>query len=315
MEMDEPVVRINNLTRKFGEFTAVDHISMEIAQGEVFGFLGPNGSGKTTTIRMLCGILNPTSGEGMVSGYDIISQSELIKHNLGYMSQKFSLYNDLTVWENLEFYAGVFNIEPAERNSIIKETVGMAGLNGREKQLVANISSAVKQRLALGSAILHRPKILFLDEPTGGVDPVSRRNFWEVIYGLADRGITVMVTTHYMDEAELCTRLAFIYEGRLIAQGTPSGLRENCFSNKILSLECENPDTAFSLLEEQEAVQDIYFFSGNLNVIVEEIRPGISLIERILKEHDIAVKNLKPVPPGLEDVFISLVEENIQENV
>ena len=313
--MAEPIVSINNLTRKFGAFTAVDHISMEIDKGEVFGFLGPNGSGKTTTIRMLCGILNPSSGEGRVSGYDIITQSELIKFNLGYMSQKFSLYNDLTVLENLEFYAGVFTIEPSARESVIKETIVMAGLQGREKQLVANISSAVKQRLALGSAILHRPKILFLDEPTGGVDPVSRRNFWEVIYGLADRGITIMVTTHYMDEAELCTRLAFIYEGRLIAQGAPSELRNNYFSKKILSLDCENPDNVYSLLEEQDEVCDIYFFSGNLHVIVDEIGTGTSRIEKILKESGTAIHSLEPISPSLEDVFISLVEENVKSSI
>jgi ABC-2 type transport system ATP-binding protein len=203
-------IAVRELTRTFGSFTAVDHVSFEVAPGEIFGYLGPNGSGKSTTIRMLCGLLEPTSGGAEVLGYDIVRQSEQIKARIGYMSQRFSLYNDLTVQENMEFYAGIYQISSEERRRRIPELVAMANLTGREHEQVANLSGGWKQRLALGSAIIHRPRMLFLDEPTGGVDPVSRRDFWDLIYRMADEGVTIFVTTHYMDEAERCQRIGFM---------------------------------------------------------------------------------------------------------
>ncbi len=311
--MNDTIISINGLTKRFGSFLAVDNVSMEIHKGEVFGFLGPNGSGKTTTIRMLCGILNPTSGEGRVIGYDILTQTEKIKSRLGYMSQKFSLYNDLTVLENLEFYAGVYDIEVGRRDRRIRETIGMAGLEGREHNLVADLSSAVKQRLALGTAILNRPDIVFLDEPTGGVDPISRRNFWEVIYRIADEGTTVMVTTHYMDEAELCGRLAFIYEGKLIAEGPPEALKKERFFWKILRLDCDDNDRIYSILRKRNDVHDIYYYSGYLHVLFEDQETGKRIIERTSAECGESLRFLEPIEPSLEDVFISLVERTERE--
>ena len=311
--MNNKIVSIQGLTKRFGDFIAVDNVTMDIRKGEVFGFLGPNGSGKTTTIRMLCGILNPTSGEGEVCGNNILTETEKIKFNLGYMSQKFSLYNDLTVRENLEFYAGVYSIPLQSREGRIAETIAMAGLEGRERSLVSGISSAVKQRLALGTAILNDPAIVFLDEPTGGVDPISRRNFWEVIYRIADRGTTVMVTTHYMDEAELCSRLAFIYEGRLIAQGTPGSMKNELFAWNILRLDCGELDRAYSSLRNITEIHDVYYYSGYLHVLTGDVRKGTELVRRVVREQKDTLKYLEPIEPSLEDVFISLVERSERE--
>src|SRR5215208_3705980 len=216
-ERGEPIIEVRGLTRQFGDHVAVDDVTFSVDEGEVFGFLGPNGSGKSTTIRMLCGILTPSAGEGRVLGYDIATEGERIKQSIGYMSQRFALYEDLSVRENLEFYAGVYEVTARERRARIEELIEMAGLTGRERQLSGQLSGGWKQRLALGCAIAHRPRLLFLDEPTAGVDPAARRRFWELIYDLAGGGMTVMVTTHYMDEAERCERLAFLSRGRLIA--------------------------------------------------------------------------------------------------
>jgi len=220
-------VTLRNLERRFGDFIAVNRVTMKVRQGEIFGFLGPNGAGKSTTIRMLCGILPPTAGSGTVAGFDIVRDAEAIKQHIGYMSQKFSLYEDLTVEENIDFYSGIYRI-PVEKKIARKEwVIAMAGLTRHRRVLTGTLSGGWKQRLALGCAILHEPPIVFLDEPTSGVDPVSRRAFWELIYHLADNGTTVFVTTHYMDEAEYCDRLALIYRGELIALGTPRELKES----------------------------------------------------------------------------------------
>lgn len=216
---------VNSLTKKFGTFTAVDNVSFEVEKGEIFGFLGPNGAGKSTTIRMLCGILDPTQGSGKVSGFDIVKESEKIKAIIGYMSQKFSLYEDLTVIENLDFYAGIYQVPKRTREERKKIMIEMAGLTGREKEITSNLSGGIKQRLALGCATVHNPKILFLDEPTSGVDPISRRNFWKLIYNLSDQGTTVLVTTHYMDEAEHCNTCGLISDGRMVEKGSPSDLK------------------------------------------------------------------------------------------
>lgn len=217
-------IEVENLTKKFGNYTAVDNISFKIPKGSIFGFLGPNGSGKSTTIRMLCGVLSPTSGKGFVLGRDIVKDTENVRQNLGYMSQKFSLYEDLTVEENLDFYAGVYGLDKKTSNDRKIELIQMANLVGKEKSLAGTLSGGWKQRLALGCALIHKPKMLVLDEPTAGVDPVSRRVFWEIIHALAKQGITILVTTHYMDEAESCDIIGFIFNGKLITMATPQEL-------------------------------------------------------------------------------------------
>jgi len=214
-------IEIENLTKKFGDLTAVDQISFKIPHGRIFGFLGPNGSGKSTTIRMLCGVLTPTSGKGSVFGLDIVKNAEDVKQNLGYMSQRFSLYEDLTVEENLDFYAGIYGLPADVRDARKKELIAMANLTGKEKTLAGNLSGGWKQRLALGCALIHKPKLLVLDEPTAGVDPVSRRVFWKIIHTLSRQGMTILVTTHYMDEAESCDYVGFIFNGKLIKEFTP----------------------------------------------------------------------------------------------
>ena len=219
-------VKVDNLTKKFGKFVAVDQLSFEVKRGEIFGFLGPNGAGKSTTIRMLCGILAPTSGRALVAGYDVASQPDQVKQNIGYMSQKFSLYEDLTVVENIDFYAGIYQVAPSELGKVRARIVALANLEGKEKLLTKGLPKGWMQRLALGCAIVHQPPILFLDEPTSGVDPISRRQFWDLIRDLSNQGTTVFVTTHFMDEAENCNHIAFIAGGRLASLGTPTELKQ-----------------------------------------------------------------------------------------
>jgi ABC-2 type transport system ATP-binding protein len=219
-------VEVENLTRRFGTFTAVDGVSFNVRPGEIFGFLGANGAGKTTTIRMLCGLLLPTSGRGTVGGFDIVTESESIKAHIGYMSQKFSLYEDLTVAENLQFYGGIYGLSGRRFREALRRTAAFTGLNGLADRMTRDIPLGWKQRLALTLSLLHEPRVLFLDEPTAGVDPVSRRDFWRLIYGLADRGTTVFVTTHYMDEAEYCSRLSIMHDGRIAADGSPLALKD-----------------------------------------------------------------------------------------
>lgn len=223
----EYIIQVNNLSKYFGTFKAVNNISFKIPKGKIFGFLGPNGSGKSTTIRMLCGILSPSEGSGRVLNYDIATEAEKIKQNIGYMSQKFSLYEDLTVIENMEFYAGIYGISKEDMDKRKENLIDLANLHGKENSLAGTLSGGWKQRLALVCALLHQPQLLFLDEPTAGVDPVSRRIFWGMIYSLAEKGVTVLLTTHYMDEAEKCDLLGFIYRGELISFGTPQELKEN----------------------------------------------------------------------------------------
>src|SRR5260221_2064909 len=222
-------VEVENLVKRFGDFTAVDRIRFQTRAGEVFGFLGPNGSGKSPTIRILCGLLHPTAGRAIVAGYDVVESPELIRRNIGYMSQQFSLYADLTVLENLRFYAGMYGVPTGELRGRIDWALEMAGLRGRESSLTGTLATGWKQRLALGCAVLHRPPILFLDEPTSGVDPIARRSFWDLIHELAGGGVTVFVTTHYMDEAEYCNRLVLIDGGHIVAAGTPTQLQRHFF--------------------------------------------------------------------------------------
>ena len=295
-------VETHELTRTFGKFTAVDKVSLKIRQGGIYGFLGPNGSGKSTTIRMLCGILEPSGGSGTVMGLDIIRQSEAIKANIGYMSQKFSLYDDLSVRENLEFYAGMYSLTKTVRAERIAEMIRMAGLSGRENELTANLSGGWKQRLALGSSILHRPTILFLDEPTGGVDPKSRRMFWDIIYELSASGTTIMVTTHFMDEAEHCDEIGFIFEGRLIASDTPSHLKR-AIPGQLLRIEAADPMDLISELERRSLpMLDAYVHGASVHVRIQDVNM-----------HEFADYPGKIIQPSLEDVFVHYVKEKRRE--
>lgn len=304
-------VVVERLTRKFGSFTAVQEISFSVPRGEIFGFLGPNGAGKSTTIRMLCGLLTPTAGSGQVAGLDIRTQSEQIKSVIGYMSQKFSLYEDLTVAENIEFYGGIYGVHGeryAERKAWI---LHMAGLEEREHSLTATLAVGWKQRLALGCAIVHEPEILFLDEPTSGVDPLSRRSFWDLIYEVAGRGVTVFVTTHYMDEAEHCDRLAMIYRGRLVALGSPAQLKQAYTAGTLLEVQVEETMAALEVLAAAPGVAEVAVFGRNLHVV----RPGAETPEQagrevrtVLEAAGITEAEITPIAPSLEDVFVGLVE-------
>ena len=300
-------VEMENLTRKFGDFTAVDQVTLQVDYGEVFGFLGPNGSGKTTTIRMLCGLLTPTSGVGRVLGLDIGRESEAIKARIGYMSQKFSLYSDLTVLENLQFYADVYGIARAERATRIAELIGMAGLTGREHELTSNLSGGWKQRLALACAIIHRPRMLFLDEPTGGVDPEARRAFWELIYALAQEGVTVFVTTHYMDEAEHCNRIALMYGGRLVALDTPSGLKQGTIDGEVLEIEGVPQEDARSLVAALPGVREVAPHGARLHAIVDDAALRGRQALDALQAGGIADARVERIDPSLEDVFVALL--------
>lgn len=301
-------VRLDGLTKTFGNFTAVDHVSLSVNRGEVFGFIGPNGSGKTTTIRMLCGLLAPSAGRGEVLGHDVFHHSHRIKPRIGYMSQRFSLYNDLTVEENLAFFGGGYGLPPgrlAERTGWVLE---MAGLRGDERRLAGELSGGVKQRLALGCAVLHEPEIIFLDEPTAGVDPLSRREFWNLIGSLAAAGVTVFVTTHYMDEAENCHRLGLIYYGRLIAVGSPQTLKDGMRADVMLELECADPFTALRLLRTQPSLSRASFFGRRIHILVEDAGEATPLIRQTLKLGGLTIDHLEPIPFSLEDLFVIFIE-------
>jgi ABC-2 type transport system ATP-binding protein len=304
----EPAIVVQNLSRYFGTFKAVDNISFEVKQGEIFGFLGPNGAGKSTTIRMLNGLLLPTGGEGRVGGFDIIRENNRIKDIIGYMSQRCSLYEDLTAEENLDFFGGVYGL-PADRlQRRIGEVLSLVGLEERRHDLTRTLPLGLKQRLALASAIIHEPSILFLDEATSGVDPISRRNFWDLIYGMAQQGVTILVTTHYMEEAEFCDRLVLIYQGHIVARGTPRELKQEV-KETILAVQPDDLDGALQLIKQLPQVAEAAVFGDGLHVAAarpEEVEPEI---EELLKEHQIALlRRIERVPPSLEDAFISVVQ-------
>ncbi len=304
MEADKAIV-VRNLTKVFGAFKAVDAISFEVNKGEIFGFLGPNGAGKSTTIRMLIGLLLPTSGEGTVAGYDIIRQQDRIKQHLGYMSQRFSLYEDLTVAENLTFFGGVYGLSPARVKERSQEVLSLVGLLDRQKDLTRLLPLGLKQRLALASAILHEPPILFLDEATSGVDPISRRTFWDMIYTMAEQGVTILVTTHYMDEAEFCDRLVLISQGRLIAQGTPRELKQ-AVPEQIIAVYPDRLDEALSLIKKLPQVTEAAVFGTGLHVATLNAAETEAALKEALGAQQIAIRSLARVPPSLEDAFISL---------
>jgi len=302
-------VVVRDLERRFGDFVAVNRITFDVAPGEIFGFLGPNGAGKSTTIRMLCGILAPTSGSGAVAGFDIALQPEKVKSNIGYMSQKFSLYEDLTVEENIDFYSGIYRLAPDKKASRKEWVIEMAGLAEHRSSRAGVLSGGWKQRLALGCAILHEPPIIFLDEPTSGVDPLSRRRFWDFIYQLSGAGVTVFVTTHYMDEAEYCDRVALIYRGELIAIGPPRLLKTASMRREILEVACDRPQDALEDIAELDCAKDAALFGTALHVAVEDCASAAVAIREKLSRLGYRVLRIEKIAPSLEDVFVSLIEE------
>lgn len=307
-------VSVKNLEKKFGAFTAVNRINFEVDKGEIFGFLGPNGAGKSTTIRMLCGILSPTSGEGTVGGYDIIKQQEEIKEHIGYMSQKFSLYDDLTVEENVDFYSGVYKIPPEEKAERKDRIIKLAGIEEFRKNLTRTLSGGWKQRLALGCAILHKPRIIFLDEPTSGVDPITRNNFWAVIKDMAKDGVTVFVTTHYMDEAENCNRMTMIYKGTIIAMGTPREMKTKFMKNDVLKIKVQNAEEWAGRIASARGVKDTALFGDSIHAVAEDSKAAIPAIEGMLKSAGMKDYSAEKIQPSLEDVFVSLIENYDKEH-
>ncbi|MFH0801199.1 MAG: ABC transporter ATP-binding protein [bacterium] len=303
---NDAVVEVRDLTRTFGNFVAVDHVSFSVKSGGIFGFLGPNGAGKSTTIRMLCGILLPTSGSGRVAGFDILSEPEAVKKHIGYMSQKFSLYPDLTAGENMDFYAGIYGVKQGERKERIARAVDLVGLGGRLNDLASILTGGWRQRLALACALLHRPPVIFLDEPTAGVDPISRRDFWRIIQGLSREGTTVFVTTHYMDEAEYCHTLVLISGGKIMAMGTPDELKSS-FSWPIMSLSTPRMLETMKALETVPAVGDVSIWGDSLHVVFSDPQNAERQVREVLRVAGIEVLKLERVEPSLEDVFVTLV--------
>ncbi|KAF0141752.1 MAG: multidrug ABC transporter ATPase [Stygiobacter sp.] len=309
-------IEVNNLTKVFGKFTAVDNINFNVKQGEIFGFLGANGAGKSTTIRMLIGILEPTSGDALVSGYSIKNQSDLVKKNIGYMSQKFSLYNDLTVVENIRFFAGIYGLDGKKYEERKKWVLKVADLENMENVITGSLPGGIKQRLALGTAVIHEPKIVFLDEPTSGVDPISRRNFWDLINELSEGGTTVLVTTHYLDEAEFCNDIILINAGKLIAQGNSKELKTNYIKNPILEIESDRIVDSMEILEKEKWVGETSIFGNYIHVILNDSTINENHIYELLREKNgISVKRVEKITPTLEDVFIHLIEKDSKKNV
>jgi len=302
------MVSATGLTRTFGDFVAVDRVSFEVAPGEIFGFLGSNGAGKTTVIRMLCGLLKPTSGNGTVAGFDIATRAAEIKTRIGYMSQKFSLYGELTVEENLRFWAGTQRVWGREFEERRDWAFEISGLASRRHNLVADLPGGFRQRLALSCALLHRPPVVFLDEPTGGVDPEARRRFWDLIDDLSTEGVTVFVTTHYMDEAERCQRVALMHAGRLLALDTIPELKKTFASGSVLEVECRDAARALEYLDEAPEVVDAALFGNHLHAVVTTPETA-GAIQHRLENAGFAPVSVRPVPPSLEDVFIRSIRE------
>jgi len=304
-EINNSVV-MEDLVKRFGDFVAVDRINLEIRKGEVFGFLGPNGAGKSTTIRMLCGLLTPTSGRAQVAGYDVSREPESVRQNIGYMSQTFSLYNDLKVIENIRLFAGLYSVPANRLRERIEWALGMANLKGQENLITATLPGGWKQRLALGCAVLHKPPVVFLDEPTSGVDPISRRQFWDLIHHMAEEGVTVFVTTHYMEEAEYCNRLALIFRGKIVALGTPSELKQKSMKGKLLLVECQPLGNAVEVLQSAPDVMDAAVFGNALHLVVRDATAAIPQVKKYLSDRSIMVGRVEKIHPSLEDVFVSL---------
>ena len=304
-----PAITVSNLTRRFGQFMAVDRVSFSVDRGEVFGFLGSNGAGKSTTIRMLCGLLKPTSGTATVAGIDVGRDPESVKRRIGYMSQKFSLYELLTVDQNIRFFAGLYGLRGDRFDTRRSFVLDMAGLKGRESSLTRDLAGGWRQRLALGCAILHEPSILFLDEPTGGVDPVSRRQFWKLIENLAKTGVTVLVTTHYLDEAEHCHRIAIMHGGKLVALGTSRELKHTFADRPIVEIQTPSPVEAMKALEGVPDVEKTSVFGTAVHAVLRSSAPSIDSIRDGLRRAGLDVRSMELVLPSLEDVFLDVVEQ------
>lgn len=304
----EYAVKVNNLEKRYGDFKAVNKVSFQVKRGEIFGFLGPNGAGKSTTIRMLCGLIIPTAGEANILGFDVFKEAEKIKEHIGYMSQKFSLYEDLTVEENIDFYSGIYQIPKAEKKDRKEWVIRMSGLEEYRNSLTSVLAGGWRQRLALGCALLHKPPVVFLDEPTSGVDPISRRKFWDLIYELAAEGVTIFVTTHYMDEAEYCDRLAMIYQGELVATGTPDEMKIRYMSKEILNLECSDPYNMLKVVKEIPEIKEAALFGRGLHLSVQSAQQAIPIVVKALTEQKIPYTSLNRIKPSLEDVFVSIIE-------
>jgi len=305
----EPIISVQGLTKRFGTFTAVDNVTFEVCPGEVVGYLGPNGSGKTTTIRMLCGLLHPSAGIIHVVGYDAVKNPEAVKRQIGYMSQKFALYDDLTVRENLEFYTGVYEVPVEQEKKRIAEILHMAGLEDRPDAMTNTLSGGWRQRLALGCALVHRPRLLFLDEPTSGVDPVARREFWDLIYQLAHEGVTIFITTHYMDEAEHCVRVGFMHSGRLLAFDTPRALKEKNLQGETWELEITPLLEAVETLEKLPGIAQSRLQGDRAMAIVKSDQWNPDSLKAALTERGLTVSSIECVEPTLEDVFTLLAHQ------
>jgi len=307
-----PAIVVENLTKRFGDFTAVDHVNFGVHMGQVFGWLGPNGAGKTTTIRILLGLLKPTSGSTFVLGLNSATQTKAMHAQVGYMTQQFTLYNDLTAWQNIRFYGEDYGLSAAQHRERIPEIIHMAGLEGRADALTSTLSGGWKQRLVLVCASMQRLKVVVLDEPTAGVDPISRRQFWELIYTMANEGVTVLVTTHYMDEAELCQRIGFISQGRLVALDTPSRLKQTQMRGQVLEISVSNPEQALRLLKAAQQrsripLNEVALYGAQIHAVVPDAQAYKEVIRKLLTTENIRVQSLEWIAPNLEDVFISSV--------
>lgn len=307
--MSEPIIETHSLSRRFGSLVAVRDVSLRVMRGEIFGVLGPNGAGKSTTIRMLCGILDPSGGSGKVVGFDIQREAERIKQRIGYMTQRFSLYEDLSVYENLTFYAGIYGVPRARRRARVDQVIEQSGLGGRRKQIAGTLSGGWKQRVALASATIHEPPLLFLDEPTAGVDPVSRREFWEQIHRLAAEGTTVLLTTHYMDEAERCHRLAFIFRGQVLDVGTPEQIIERR-ALAALELETDKPREAAELLRRQPEIDEVAHYGHVLRLTTRAGVEPEAFARHLLSEHGFHIVRAAQSRVSVEDAFVSMVRED-----
>ncbi len=311
--MNEAAIQVENLSKRFGDFVAVDGVSFAVPRGEVFGLLGPNGAGKSTTIRMLCGLLLPSAGSGRVASRDIVAEPEAVRERIGYMSQRFSLYLDLTVSENLEFFGGVYGLDTEELRARKQWALQMSGLEEQQDKLTADLAAGWRQHLALGCALLHRPEVVFLDEPTAGADPISRRQFWDVIYQLRTEGITILVSTHYMDEAERCDRLGFIFSGKLVALDRPEALKRVPTGCVLVEIECDRPAAAVEALAERPGVVYAQLHGIGLHALVVEREGAAEWLSRELSAAGLVVRQARLVDPTLEDVFISLIR-GVAEN-
>lgn len=302
-------VEAENLVKRFGDFTAVDHVSFTVSRGEILGFLGPNGAGKSTTIRILCGLLSPTEGRAVVGGFDVAKDPDMVKTRIGYMSQRFSLYDDLTVEENIEFFSGIYGVAAEIARKRKEHVLEIAGLQSERTTITGLLAGGWKQRLALGCAIVHEPPILFLDEPTSGVDPIARRSFWDLIYQLSADGHTIFVSTHYMDEAEYCHRVALMYRGRIVAIGPTRELKEALKSKHFINLETADALGSMRALDGVEGIHDVAVFGAGLHVTVDNEEAGLKVIRERLDAAGISIRRIEPIEPSMEDLFVTKVEE------